>query len=152
MGNCTAVPSLRRIPKNSNNNVSHSTASSVTNGKSLPLPKRETYVVHHNLSSSLDSTLWVAIKNRRKYTPKTNHIKTTRYNILTFLPKNLFEQFHRIANIYFAILIGLNWIPSINTISKNVAFIPLTVILTITAIKDLVEDLKRWRSDVKINK
>ncbi|CAF4639929.1 unnamed protein product, partial [Rotaria magnacalcarata] len=28
-----------------------------------------------------------------------------------------------------------------------VAFIPLTVILTITAVKDLVEDLKRWRSD-----
>jgi hypothetical protein len=28
----------------------------------------------------------------------------------------------------------------------------LTVILTITAIKDLVEDLKRWRSDAKINK
>ena len=35
---------------------------------------------------------------------------------------------------------------------SQVAFIPLTVILTITAIKDLVEDLKRWRSDVNINK
>lgn len=34
----------------------------------------------------------------------------------------------------------------------QVAFIPLTVILTITAVKDLVEDLKRWRSDVHINK
>jgi hypothetical protein len=32
-----------------------------------------------------------------------------------------------------------------------VAFLPLTVILTITAIKDLVEDIKRWRSDSKIN-
>jgi hypothetical protein len=34
----------------------------------------------------------------------------------------------------------------------EVAFLPLTIILTITAIKDLVEDLKRWRSDSKINK
>jgi len=34
----------------------------------------------------------------------------------------------------------------------QVAFLPLTVILTITAVKDLVEDLKRWRSDTKINK
>ncbi|CAF5144264.1 unnamed protein product, partial [Rotaria sp. Silwood1] len=97
MGNLTAVPTLRRTPKVSNSNARQSTVSSVTNGRSLPLPRHETYVVHHNLSSSLDSSLWIAIKNRRKYTPKTNRIKTTRYNIITFLPKNLFEQFHRVA-------------------------------------------------------
>jgi hypothetical protein len=34
----------------------------------------------------------------------------------------------------------------------QVAFVPLTIILAITAVKDLVEDLKRWRSDVKINR
>jgi len=34
----------------------------------------------------------------------------------------------------------------------KVAFLPLTVILVITGVKDLVEDLKRWRSDVFINK
>jgi hypothetical protein len=28
----------------------------------------------------------------------------------------------------------------------------LTVILVITGVKDMVEDLKRWRSDVNINK
>jgi hypothetical protein len=33
-----------------------------------------------------------------------------------------------------------------------VAFLPLTIILAITGIKDLVEDLRRWRSDSKINK
>ncbi|CAF3357571.1 unnamed protein product [Rotaria sp. Silwood1] len=120
MGNLTAVPTLRRTPKVSNSNARQSTVSSVTNGRSLPLPRHETYVVHHNLSSSLDSSLWIAIKNRRKYTPKTNRIKTTRYNIITFLPKNLFEQFHRVANVYFAILIGLNWVPIINAISRNV--------------------------------
>ncbi|UJR25569.1 hypothetical protein I4U23_006914 [Adineta vaga] len=99
-----------------------------------------------------ESPFWIAIKNRRKRTSQTNRIRTTRYNILTFIPKNLFEQFRRVANIYFAILIGLNWIPIVNALSKQVAFIPLTVILTITAVKDLVEDLKRWRSDAKINK
>ncbi|CAF1036322.1 unnamed protein product [Rotaria sordida] len=144
MGNCTAVPTFRRTyhvaKKHNENNIQRSTA------------ERETYKVYYNSSPDVESSVWIALKHRRKYTPKTNHIKTTRYNILTFLPKNLFEQFHRVANVYFAILIGLNWVPIINAISKVVAFIPLTVILTITAIKDLVEDLKRWRSDVKINK
>jgi hypothetical protein len=120
MGNCNAVPTLRRTPKSTRSSARRSTVSSVTNGTQLPFPKCETYVVHHNLPSPLDSPLWIAIKNRRKRTPQTNRIKTTRYNIITFLPKNLFEQFHRIANIYFAILIGLNWIPIINAVSKNV--------------------------------
>jgi hypothetical protein len=119
MGNCTAVPTLRRTPKNPRKNAHLSTVSSVTTGTQLPLPTHETYVVHHNLPSS-ESPFWVVIKNRRKRRPQTNRIVTTRYNIFTFLPKNLFEQFHRIANVYFAILIGLNWIPIINAISKDV--------------------------------
>ncbi|CAF4506076.1 unnamed protein product, partial [Rotaria magnacalcarata] len=77
------------------------------------------YKVYCNASSDVESSTWVAIKNRRKKPkPGTNRIKTTRYNVITFLPKNLFEQFHRVANIYFAILIGLNWVPIINAISK----------------------------------
>ncbi|CAF3966959.1 unnamed protein product, partial [Adineta steineri] len=152
MGNCTAVPSLRRTSNKSRTNTRHSTIPSVSNGTQLNLPKRETYVVHNNLPTTTESPFWVVVKHRRKRKLQTNRIKTTRYNILTFLPKNIFEQFRRIANIYFAILIGLNWIPIVNALSKQVAFIPLTVILTITAIKDLVEDLKRWRSDSNINK
>ncbi len=120
MGNCSVVPSFHRTPKSSRNNARRSTVSSITNGTQLPLPRRETYVVHYNLSSSLESAFWIAIKNRRKQKVQTNRIRTTRYNILTFLPKNLFEQLHRIANIYFAILIGLNWIPVVNAISKDV--------------------------------
>ncbi|CAF1303376.1 unnamed protein product [Adineta ricciae] len=152
MGNCTAVPTLRRTPHISRTQSRRATVSSITNGAQVSVPRSEPYIVHHNVPSPVESPIWVAIKNRRRHKPHTNRIKTTRYNILTFIPKNLFEQFRRVANVYFAILIGLNWIPIVNALSKQVAFIPLTVILTITAIKDLVEDLKRWRSDAQINK
>ncbi|TSO98511.1 putative phospholipid-transporting ATPase IM [Bagarius yarrelli] len=37
----------------------------------------------------------------------TNGIKTSKYNVLTFLPLNLFEQFQRIANAYFLCLLVL---------------------------------------------
>ena len=33
-----------------------------------------------------------------------NIVKTSRYNIFTFLPKSLFEQFRRLANVYFLVL------------------------------------------------
>jgi hypothetical protein len=30
-----------------------------------------------------------------------NDIKTTKYSVPFFIPKNLWEQFHRVANVYF---------------------------------------------------
>ncbi len=36
----------------------------------------------------------------------SNHISTAKYNLLSFLPKFLFEQFRRYANIFF-LCIGL---------------------------------------------
>lgn len=39
--------------------------------------------------------------------PQKNSIKTSKYNMFTFLPLNLFEQFQRIANTYFLFLLIL---------------------------------------------
>lgn len=39
--------------------------------------------------------------------PQSNCIKTSKYNILTFLPVNLFEQFQEVANTYFLFLLIL---------------------------------------------
>lgn len=38
---------------------------------------------------------------------QNNYIKTSKYNILTFIPQNLFEQFQRLANFYFLCLLIL---------------------------------------------
>ena len=35
-----------------------------------------------------------------------NYITTSKYTVLSFLPKNLFEQFRRVANLYFLIISG----------------------------------------------
>ena len=49
----------------------------------------------------------------------TNEVRTTKYTIISFLPKNLYEQFRRVANIYFlaiaclqvlCILVGLSFV------------------------------------------
>jgi hypothetical protein len=36
-----------------------------------------------------------------------NSIRTSKYTLLTFLPLNLFEQFHRLANFFFILVIIL---------------------------------------------
>jgi len=82
---------------------------------------------------------------------KNNKIKTTKYTLLSFLPKNLFEQFHRFANVYFLFIVILNWIPAVNAFGKEIAMLPLIFVLAVTAIKDLIEDRQRYSSDKIVN-
>ncbi|XP_014732813.1 PREDICTED: probable phospholipid-transporting ATPase VB isoform X1 [Sturnus vulgaris] len=81
----------------------------------------------------------------------SNEIKTTKYTILTFLPKNIYEQFHRFANIYFVFIAMLNFVPVVNAFQPEVSVIPICVIMTITAIKDAWEDFRRYKLDKEIN-
>ncbi|XP_061700160.1 probable phospholipid-transporting ATPase VD isoform X3 [Syngnathoides biaculeatus] len=82
---------------------------------------------------------------------KGNIIHTTKYTLLTFIPINLFQQFHRAANLYFLFLILLNWVPVVEAFQKEITMIPLLIVLTVIAIKDALEDYKRYLSDKKIN-
>ncbi|XP_038651908.1 probable phospholipid-transporting ATPase VB isoform X1 [Scyliorhinus canicula] len=81
----------------------------------------------------------------------SNKIRTTKYTLINFLPKNIFEQFYRFANIYFLFLALLNWFPSIGVFHKEITMLPLIIVMSITAIKDGVEDYKRYRFDKKKN-
>lgn len=80
-----------------------------------------------------------------------NRLKTTKYTLLSFLPKNLFEQFHRLANVYFVFIALLNFVPAVNAFQPVLALAPVLFILAVTAIKDLWEDYSRHRSDHEIN-
>uniref|UniRef100_A0A8C5WUG1 P-type ATPase N-terminal domain-containing protein n=1 Tax=Laticauda laticaudata TaxID=8630 RepID=A0A8C5WUG1_LATLA len=80
-----------------------------------------------------------------------NRLKTTKYTALSFLPKNLFEQFHRFANVYFVFIALLNFVPAVNAFQPELALAPVLFILAVTAVKDLWEDYSRYRSDQEIN-
>lgn len=78
-----------------------------------------------------------------------NKIQTTKYTLLSFIPKNLLEQFHRVANLYFIFIVLLNWF--IDAFGKEISMIPVLFVLGVTAIKDLFEDRRRRASDQRIN-
>ncbi|XP_067667224.1 phospholipid-transporting ATPase ID-like isoform X2 [Haliotis asinina] len=80
-----------------------------------------------------------------------NYISTSKYNVLTFLPKNLFEQFQRLANAYFLGLLIMQVMPVVSSLTPLTTVIPLVVVLIVTAIKDAVDDFKRHRSDAQVN-
>lgn len=85
-------------------------------------------------------------------TYKINKIQTTKYSFLSFLPKNLFEQLHRIANIYFILIASLNFVPALEAFQPEIALIPIIFVLAVTMIKDIWEDYRRFNSDFFINR
>ncbi|XP_027200539.2 phospholipid-transporting ATPase VB-like [Dermatophagoides pteronyssinus] len=84
-------------------------------------------------------------------TYKANRINTSKYTWITFLPKNLFEQFYRFANLYFLFIQILNWLPGMEVFVREVQLMPLLFVLSVTAIKDLFEDRRRHLSDKRVN-
>ena len=80
-----------------------------------------------------------------------NHISTAKYNIATFLPKFLFEQFSKYANLFFLFTAALQQIPDLSPTNKYTTIGPLIVVLLVSAGKELVEDYRRKTSDQELN-
>uniref|UniRef100_A0A4W6EKA6 ATPase phospholipid transporting 11C n=1 Tax=Lates calcarifer TaxID=8187 RepID=A0A4W6EKA6_LATCA len=73
------------------------------------------------------------------------------YTVWNFLPKNLFEQFRRIANFYFLIIFLVQVIVDTPT-SPVTSGLPLFFVITVTAIKQGYEDWLRHKADNEVNK
>ncbi|KAE8636954.1 hypothetical protein XENTR_v10003224 [Xenopus tropicalis] len=86
-----------------------------------------------------------------KFKYATNAIKTCKYNIFTFLPLNLFEQFQRVANAYFVFLLILQLIPQVSSLSWFTTVVPLVLVLAVSAVKDATDDYYRHKSDNQVN-
>uniref|UniRef100_A0A8C5C5I2 Phospholipid-transporting ATPase n=1 Tax=Gadus morhua TaxID=8049 RepID=A0A8C5C5I2_GADMO len=82
------------------------------------------------------------------FTYATNGIKTSKYNFFTFLPLNLFEQFQRIANVYFLFLLLLQ-VPPQNTRTTTSSGVSLSSVWE--SITDTAVRRNRHRSDNRVN-
>ncbi|KAK8884909.1 hypothetical protein M9Y10_044032 [Tritrichomonas musculus] len=86
---------------------------------------------------------------QEKFSP--NIIKTSHYTWYNFIFLNLFEQFHRFANIFFLFLAIIQAIPAISPLNQLAGFVQLTFMLSITAVKNAYEDILRHKTDKEVN-
>ncbi|EIW68591.1 hypothetical protein TREMEDRAFT_74105 [Tremella mesenterica DSM 1558] len=90
-------------------------------------------------------------KPNKEHVYASNQNVTSKYTIITFLPRNLLEQFRRVANIFFLGIAILQFFSKFSTISPGLVILPLLVVLAITAGKDAYEDINRHQADHKVN-
>ena len=83
---------------------------------------------------------------------ENNSISTSKYSLGSFVPKFFLEQFSKYANMFFLFISILQQIGTLSPTSRYTTVGPLVVILCIAAIKEIVEDGKRHKSDSEVNK
>uniref|UniRef100_A0A3B4WQT0 Phospholipid-transporting ATPase n=1 Tax=Seriola lalandi dorsalis TaxID=1841481 RepID=A0A3B4WQT0_SERLL len=101
----------------------------------------------------VDATARTVLLNRPQNTKFCdNHVSTTKYGILTFLPRFLYEQIRRAANAFFLFIALMQQIPDVSPTGRYTTLVPLIFILTVAGIKEIIEDYKRHKADNTVNK
>lgn len=90
-------------------------------------------------------------KGKPKNVYVTNKIRTSKYTIISFVPKNLFEQFRRPANMYFLAMAIIQMLPMFGVKSPALTLLPICTVVVITALKDAIEDFQRHKVDEQYN-
>ncbi|XP_057769317.1 probable phospholipid-transporting ATPase 8 [Salvia miltiorrhiza] len=80
----------------------------------------------------------------------SNYVSTTKYTAINFIPKSLFEQFRRVANIYFLVVACVSYSP-LAPYSAYSVLLPLMLVIGATIVKEAIEDWRRRKQDIEAN-
>lgn len=84
---------------------------------------------------------------RRGHGYLSNAIRTSRYTVLNFIPKQVLFQFTRVGNFYF-LCVGIpQTIPGISTTGNFTTILPLLFFVLLTVVKEGYDDYKRYCLD-----
>ncbi|KAF7562215.1 hypothetical protein G7046_g1929 [Stylonectria norvegica] len=87
------------------------------------------------------------IDGRRGHSYISNSIRTSRYTLWDFLPKQIFFQFTRLGNFYFLCVGVPQMIPGLSTTGSYTTILPLLFFVFLTVIKEGYDDYRRYRLD-----
>ncbi|KAJ3169761.1 hypothetical protein HK101_011428 [Irineochytrium annulatum] len=97
----------------------------------------------------------LAMKERRKRQSDRpfvdNTIRTARYTVYDFIPKQLFLQFSKTANAYFLFIVILQLIPDLSPTGQYTTIFPLSVVVIVSIARECYDDWKRHKHDSKEN-
>ncbi|KAI1505726.1 hypothetical protein F5X99DRAFT_216411 [Biscogniauxia marginata] len=92
------------------------------------------------------------VDERRGKRHISNFIRSSRYTIWSFLPKQLYFQFSKLANFYFLVIGILQMVPGLSTIGTYTTIAPLAFFVAISMVKEGYDDFRRYQLDKAENK
>ncbi|KFG87700.1 P-type ATPase [Metarhizium anisopliae] len=87
------------------------------------------------------------IDTRRGHAYISNNVRTSRYTVWDFIPKQLFFQFTRVGNFYFLCVGVPQMIPGLSTTGSYTTILPLLFFILLTVAKEGYDDFRRHRLD-----
>ncbi|KAL9640409.1 MAG: hypothetical protein Q9164_000291 [Protoblastenia rupestris] len=87
------------------------------------------------------------VDERRGHDYIGNTIRSSRYTLYNFFPRQLFAQFSKLANFYFLCVSILQMIPGLSTTGTFTTIVPLLFFVTLSMAKEGYDDLRRYRLD-----
>lgn len=82
----------------------------------------------------------------------SNFIRSSRYTVWDFLPKQLFFQFSKLANFYFLIIGVMQMIPGLSTTGTYTTIAPLIFFVGFSIAKEGFDDYRRYQLDKQENR
>ena len=81
----------------------------------------------------------------------TNKLNNNKYNVITFIPVVLFNQFKFFYNLFFLLISLSQFVPPLKVGYLFTYIAPLVFVLMITLVKEAVDDIQRFRKDKALN-
>ncbi|KAF3804416.1 putative phospholipid-transporting ATPase DNF3 [Colletotrichum gloeosporioides] len=108
--------------------------------KPLP-PSADGRHIPLNTAKKRDEAL-IDERTRKPYI--SNFIRSSRYTILSFLPKQLFSQFSKMGNFYFLVVGIIQAIPGLSTTGQWTTIGPLLAFVSLSMAKEGYDDYRRY--------
>ncbi|RBR25143.1 uncharacterized protein FIESC28_02051 [Fusarium coffeatum] len=103
-------------------------------GRHIPLDP-----THRNSQGLIDE------RSGKPYT--SNFIRSSRYTVYDFIPKQLIYQFSKLGNFYFLVVGTIQMIPGLSTVGRWTTIAPLGVFVAFSMAKEGYDDYRRYRLD-----
>ncbi|XP_043395942.1 probable phospholipid-transporting ATPase IIB isoform X3 [Chelonia mydas] len=96
-------------------------------------------------------TVWLGCPEKCEEKYPRNAIKNQKYNIFTFIPGVLYEQFKFFLNLYFLIVSCSQFVPALKIGYLYTYWAPLGFVLAVTMVREAVDEFRRYQRDKEMN-
>ncbi|CAB1345712.1 unnamed protein product, partial [Coregonus sp. 'balchen'] len=96
-------------------------------------------------------TVWLGHPEKCEEKYPKNAIKNQKYNLFTFVPGVLYQQFKFFLNLYFLVVACSQFVPALKIGYLYTYWAPLGFVMAVTMVREAVDEVRRYQRDKEMN-